>query len=75
MSELAVPSSEASGPDWRRLAGPAIGAVLFALFLTSALLPGTVAPYDPNILDYTALLHPPSWTHPFGTDNLGRDML
>ena len=30
---------------------------------------------DPDALDYTAVLQPPSLAHPFGTDELGRDML
>jgi peptide/nickel transport system permease protein len=34
-----------------------------------------VAPYDPLAFDYDALLAPPSWAHPFGTDQYGRDML
>jgi peptide/nickel transport system permease protein len=55
--------------------GPAIGVTFILLFLASALFPGGIAPYDPNALDYTALLQPPSPLHPFGTDNLGRDML
>ncbi len=40
---------------------------------------GYVAPYDPNAVDYTlspnGLGSPPSWSHPFGTDYLGRDVL
>src|SRR5262245_2646699 len=59
----------------RRVLAPALGLVLFATFLACAFVPELIAPYDPNILDYTALLQPPSWPHPFGTDNLGRDML
>ena len=59
----------------RRIAGPAIGAVLVLLFLISALVPGAIAPFDPNFIDYHVLLQPPSLGHPFGTDNLGRDML
>ncbi|MFI6973779.1 ABC transporter permease subunit [Streptomyces phaeochromogenes] len=30
---------------------------------------------DPLRLDTAARLQPPSWTHPFGTDGLGRDVL
>ena len=59
----------------RRVIPPAIGLALFAIFLACALAPDAIAPYDPNVLDYTVLLQPPSWSHPFGTDNLGRDML
>ncbi|MCX5424957.1 ABC transporter permease subunit [Streptomyces sp. NBC_00078] len=32
-------------------------------------------PRDPLALDAGVRLQPPSWTHPFGTDALGRDML
>jgi peptide/nickel transport system permease protein len=58
-----------------RILAPALGGALLLLFLVCALLPGEIAPYDPNLLDYLALLKPPSLAHPFGTDNLGRDML
>lgn len=34
-----------------------------------------IAPYDPLLTDSKAILQPPSWAHPFGTDNLGRDIL
>ncbi len=30
---------------------------------------------DPYLLDKKAILLPPSWAHPFGTDRLGRDLL
>ncbi len=40
---------------------------------------GYFAPSDPNFINYslTPAGHglPPSWSHPFGTDSLGRDML
>lgn len=42
------------------------------------LLLGVVAfglPRDPLALDTGRRLRPPSWTHPFGTDALGRDLL
>jgi peptide/nickel transport system permease protein len=59
----------------RKYAGPMIGGILFLAFVSAALFPGLLAPYDPNFLDYTVLQKPPSMAHPFGTDNLGRDML
>ena len=40
-----------------------------------AAVPGWIAPYEPDAFDYEALLSPPSWAHPFGTDNFGRDIL
>jgi peptide/nickel transport system permease protein len=40
--------------------------------------PGYLAPYDPNETNYdlspAGLGSPPSWSHPFGTDYLGRDV-
>ena len=40
---------------------------------------GYLAPYDPNAVNYElspkGLGSPPSWSHPFGTDYLGRDVL
>lgn len=45
-----------------------------ALLLLTALLAPWIAPYDPLALQ-DALLAPPSWTHPMGTDQLGRDVL
>jgi peptide/nickel transport system permease protein len=70
-------ASRSALPLWRmrNTAGPLIGGVLLAVFLLAALFPGALAPYDPNYLDYTVLQKPPSAEHPFGTDNLGRDML
>ncbi|MGW1718099.1 ABC transporter permease subunit [Streptomyces sp. NPDC002156] len=46
--------------------------------LYAGVLLGVVAlglPRDPLALDTRARLQPPSWTHPFGTDALGRDVL
>lgn len=51
------------------------GGAIFALMLACAIMPGAIAPYDPLAFDYQALLAPPSWEHPFGTDQFGRDML
>ena len=45
----------------------------------AAKAPGYLAPYDPNAVNYAlspqGLGAPPSWSHPFGTDYLGRDVL
>ncbi|MFK4263393.1 ABC transporter permease subunit [Streptomyces milbemycinicus] len=46
--------------------------------LYGALLLGVIAlglVRDPLALDTAARLQPPSWSHPFGTDALGRDLL
>lgn len=56
-----------------------IGAVLGSLFLAvvalAALAPGLLAPHPPNAVDPANALHGASGTHPFGTDQLGRDVL
>lgn len=52
-----------------------IGGLLLLANLALAFFPSLFAPYDPNAFDYGALMHPPSWAHPFGTDNFGRDVL
>ncbi|MFT4042377.1 MAG: ABC transporter permease [Gordonia sp. (in: high G+C Gram-positive bacteria)] len=33
-----------------------------------------IAPYDPYSVDLAGALHPPSWSHPMGTDSNGRDV-
>ncbi|MFQ6325629.1 ABC transporter permease [Nocardia sp. CWNU-33] len=63
---------------WRRFLRnkPAIAGavVLIALFVASFALPPLLA-YDYQQLDYTALLKPPSAKHPFGTTQIGQDVL
>jgi oligopeptide transport system permease protein len=34
-----------------------------------------LSPYDPYAVDFTKQFAPPSWSHPFGTDDFGRDLL
>ncbi|WP_159848973.1 ABC transporter permease [Nocardia sp. CY41] len=50
------------------------GLILIALFVASFALP-PLLPYDYQQLDYTALLQPPSPEHPFGTTQIGQDVL
>lgn len=56
-----------------RLAG--FGLVVLALVIILALFAGVLAPYNPDAQTLTAVLQPPSAAHPFGTDDLGRDIL
>jgi peptide/nickel transport system permease protein len=52
------------------------GLIIVALFLLLALFGEWLAPHDPFKQDITnAALLAPSWTHPMGTDELGRDVL
>jgi peptide/nickel transport system permease protein len=52
-----------------------IGLGFLTILGLSALFAPLVAPYDPNAIDLQpeGVLQPPSWAHPFGTDELGRD--
>jgi len=45
------------------------------VMLGAAALAGVILPYEPSLADLTAVLSAPSLAHPFGTDQLGRDIL
>ena len=49
--------------------------VLFILILLLGLFGPLIAPYDPLATNASKALKPPSWSHWFGTDQLGRDVL
>lgn len=49
------------------------GAIIAVIVLMMAFAPWLV-PYDPNAIDFSARLQPPSSTHWFGTDEVGRDL-
>lgn len=50
------------------------GIVVTSLFILAILAPA-ITPYDPNAINVKNILEPPGFTHPFGTDDLGRDIL
>jgi peptide/nickel transport system permease protein len=50
-------------------------AVVVLVFLLCGIFAGALAPYGFNAIDPADRMQPPSLAHPFGTDNLGRDML
>jgi peptide/nickel transport system permease protein len=56
-----------------------ISAVVLGLIFTMAIAAPILAPYDPNLQDRELARFgqpaPPSWSHPFGSDHLGRDLL
>ncbi len=52
----------------------AAGAIIFLVFLFCGIFADFLAPYGMNQISPLNRLKPPSWQHPFGTDNLGRDM-
>lgn len=53
----------------------AICAIIFILFLFCGIFADFLAPHGYNKISPLNRLKPPSWAFPFGTDNLGRDML
>ncbi|MEV0990074.1 ABC transporter permease [Streptomyces sp. NPDC049949] len=50
-------------------------AVLVALIALAVLLVPPLAPLDQQVVDLSMKLQQPSWAHPFGTDDVGRDLL
>jgi peptide/nickel transport system permease protein len=52
-----------------------VGLLVLALLVVAAVLGRAVAPYDENAVDVVNRLQAPSAEHPFGTDELGRDVL
>lgn len=52
-----------------------VGLVILVLFVGSAIFAPLLTPYDPAGQDLGAGFLPPSWAHPFGTDDLGQDIL
>jgi peptide/nickel transport system permease protein len=61
--------------DLLRSRTAAFGMVLIALVVLVAIVGPTLAPHDPLKPVPLDRLQPPSGSHPFGTDSLGRDIL
>jgi peptide/nickel transport system permease protein len=51
------------------------GLVVVVIFVAAAVFAPWLAPHDPLETSWSRLRQPPSWTHPFGTDENGRDVL
>ncbi|MGO4667320.1 ABC transporter permease [Bosea sp. 2RAB26] len=63
---------------WERLLrepSALIGGGIVLVFALMAVFAPWVAPYDPNASDWSAIRLGPTLAHPFGTDDLGRDVL
>jgi len=79
----ALPQEQAAGePPWlrafrrlvkRRAAMFGLGIVVF--FILVAIAAPLVSPYDPLATSWASVRKPPSVAHPFGTDDIGRDVL
>lgn len=59
----------------RRSPTALIGAFVLACEIIVALGAPLIAPYSPLYQDFSVPLKPPSLAHPFGTDDVGRDIL
>jgi peptide/nickel transport system permease protein len=51
-----------------------LSVVMLAAFVFIALFPQLVTPFDPLRASPRSAMQPPSLLHPFGTDNIGRDV-
>ncbi len=52
-----------------------LGMLIVALTVVAAIVGPFVVPFDPASQNLSQRLFGPSWTHPFGLDELGRDIL
>lgn len=52
----------------------ATGLAVLLVFVVMAIAAPLIAPYDPNAFNGSAKFLPPSGSHPFGTDDAGRDI-
>lgn len=63
---------------WRRFLRHRLavtGLFVVVALVSSAVFAPYIVPYDPNRINLNTMYEPPSQTHWFGTDELGRDML
>ena len=78
LAETALARQSRLYKGWRRLVRrpPAlVGAVVVLLFAALALGAPWIAPGDPIQGNWGQVRKAPTWAHPFGTDDLGRDAL
>jgi oligopeptide transport system permease protein len=63
---------------WRRYIrnrGAVIAGIVFGIIVLFCVFVPIISPYDPNAVDFAIANQNPSWDHPFGTDNFGRDLM
>ena len=67
------------GIRWRRWLGLSIPGAIALVLLVAGIFADILATHDPDFIDLLSRLQPPvfdggTWTHPLGTDELGRDI-
>jgi peptide/nickel transport system permease protein len=75
-AEAGAPRSGLLQRAWRvgrRRPAALIGAVVVVLFVIAAVGAPWIVTTDPVRTDWSKIRKAPSWAHPFGTDDLGRD--
>ncbi len=61
--------------EFRKHKGAVAGMVIFFFIIIAVIIGPFIWTVDPNAMDFTARSESPSLKHPFGTDNLGHDLL
>jgi peptide/nickel transport system permease protein len=74
VTDVSIPVRTRAQRFRRRYGLAMFGAVIVLAWLIVALLAPWLTPYSPDTVDVANRLRPPSWTHWFGTDALGRDV-
>ena len=78
LATIEKPGRSFAGDLWHQFRahpGGVAGLVVFAFIVTAVYFGPFIHTIDPNKIDIKAKNQGPSWAHPFGTDNLGHDML
>jgi peptide/nickel transport system permease protein len=75
---VVAPPASPARQAWARLRrrrSAMLGLVIVVAVILAAILAPLLAPYDPAQQSWAAVRKPPSLAHPFGTDEVGRDLL
>jgi peptide/nickel transport system permease protein len=75
---LPVAGRSALGTFWRRFSaspGGVVGLVVFVVIVLAVLVGPHIHNIDPSTINVRVRNQGPSFAHPFGTDNIGHDML
>ncbi len=62
---------------WRRYLrnrGAVAAGIVFLLIVVWCVVAPILSPHDPNRIYFPDAYQGPSWSHPFGTDQFGRDL-